>query len=893
MSDIVSNLSPTQEHFLKKYLLEQCLADELHELSEPDCCQKIGFPFSNNSDIDYLAQLPMVRFIFQRFIITFPFLSHNSEANQIRFWQSTVQPFVESFNLKPISTSEERRANVTKRRQVNHKFMSSFLFFYNSTIISPKDLDYFNSDHLKASDSGKIDKLATATNVVDSQLSTTHYLQSLDDFKKMNFHNGLALNVVAVRTNEVSRNKLLFLSFLPSSDPLVRKHEYVINVVRRIDKEEGIYSKHFVSRGYKDFQSLHSKLVRKYPGIGLPLLPLKPKNDLNSILVKEKLRLALRGYLLTVFKFSEVAHLSYFIDFISLEKFDSLLELDQKDYNKRVIQEAKMIETQRQFQQITSIAIKEMSNSLELLKAELIKNPHSLTKIIQEIGTISNIKEMSPLLQTFNEWSKLEVAALFYQSFIALDNSSDWFLKIKRFHRLFPYTLVYGILRVTNPAKIVSKIIDLLLVNMPSLPSWGSLTSGSKSNESRNLLSYIFVSIMDEDLSGNHKELEEIKARIPPDLNTFIQRIEAYSSLSYEEVNHLKDYALENDHDLCLEVLLTNLLTPKLSMTDIELFKIIQSLYECYKNGDMKKGEIYSLLCQYWQLRVKQRDSELFKQLWKEPELTHLIKDFLTTFYHPLMDLFCKCNIHLVFRDFQLFMNDFIELFTELSDSGQYYKTPMEMYNDIKGLLDTHESMFWNFANNIYSKDDKHLFSNITQWLELILVNLRLKQLRPELVTIHFKVDDAKIIDKELFLKQLNGRVSRSLEKRKLVEQFLGNCMALNEKPKENKTFQELIDNQWDELHDQMISGFGGAEDFGLLSDDINELNLKQDGTGESEKELRSRLKQLDEEASKFGTSELDKFIEGFKLQLIELLPRLHTELETVRKKLGETYIDS
>lgn len=878
MGDLVTELTPTQEHFLKKYLLEQCLAEELHELSEPDCCHKIGYPFEvTNGTDDLTTQLPLVRFIFQRFVVTFPFLSHNSEANQIRFWQETVQPFVESFNLKPISTSEERNAHVTKRRQVNQKLLSSLLFFYNSTIISPKDLDYFKSEHLKPSDTGNIEKLSANKK---SKGAAVQFTLSLDDTKRMKFHNNISLNVVAVRRNEVSRNKLIFLSFISSDEPSVARHEYIIHVVHKLGD---IYTKHFVDRGYKDFQSFHTKLLRKYPGIGLPLLPLKPKHDSNPNLAKEKLRLALRGYLMSIVVFSEVANSSIFIDFVSLEKYDNLQKVDEVDYSKRVAQEIRMMETQKQFQLITSIAVKEMSNSLEVFKAELIGNPHSLTKIIGEIGETSNVKKMSPLLQTFNEWSKLEIAALLYQTFIAQDNSSEWLLKIRRFHRLFPYTLVNGILRVTNPAKIVSKIVDLLLVNMPSLPSWGS---SSKPNEARNLLSYMFVSIMDEDLSDNQKELTELKTRIPPDLHNFVDRIESYTSLTYEEVNAIKENALEIKHDLCMEILVTDIIRPSLTVTDTKLYKVIEQLYASYKDGDMKKGEIYLILCQYWQLKVRQRDNELFKQLWKEPELTNLIKDFLTTFYHPLMDLFCKCNIHLVFRDFQYFMDDFMELFTELSNSGQYYKTPIEMYKDIKGLLDKHEHMFWNFANNVYSKDDKHLFFNITQWIELILVNLRFKLDKPELVTIRF-IADEKSVDKELFTKQLNSRVSRSLEKRRLVKEFLASAQSLKVESEGNSTYQEQIDKEWDDLHNEMVSGIA-VEDFGLMGDDVAELNFDNKELGEPEKELRDRLKALDEEVTKVGTSELDKFTDGFKTQIAKMLPQVHEELCTVREKVGD-----
>ena len=36
---LLKQLTPTQEHFLKKYLLEEQLSKELHNFNEPNCCQ--------------------------------------------------------------------------------------------------------------------------------------------------------------------------------------------------------------------------------------------------------------------------------------------------------------------------------------------------------------------------------------------------------------------------------------------------------------------------------------------------------------------------------------------------------------------------------------------------------------------------------------------------------------------------------------------------------------------------------------------------------------------------------------------------------------------------------------------------------------------------------------
>lgn len=131
---LLKQLTPTQEHFLKKYLLEEQLSKELHNFNEPNCCQLLGYPFKsssnkNNQNDELSSKLPLLSFFFKQFLTTFPFITNNSSKNQQDFWQNTLQPFIESFNTKPISHLEEREEKITKRRQVNKNFYQDYYCF--------------------------------------------------------------------------------------------------------------------------------------------------------------------------------------------------------------------------------------------------------------------------------------------------------------------------------------------------------------------------------------------------------------------------------------------------------------------------------------------------------------------------------------------------------------------------------------------------------------------------------------------------------------------------------------------------------------------------------------------------------------------------------------------
>lgn len=74
-----------KRHYLKKELFSLLIADELNFVSEPTNLDHLGSPFveKGKSVIPYeKSQIPVLRFIFKRFILTFPFLDPDSQ-NQL------------------------------------------------------------------------------------------------------------------------------------------------------------------------------------------------------------------------------------------------------------------------------------------------------------------------------------------------------------------------------------------------------------------------------------------------------------------------------------------------------------------------------------------------------------------------------------------------------------------------------------------------------------------------------------------------------------------------------------------------------------------------------------------------------------------------------------------
>ncbi|KAM9886907.1 hypothetical protein OXX79_013938, partial [Metschnikowia pulcherrima] len=122
----------------------------------------------------------------------------NAKTDQIAFWRDTVQPFVESFNTKRVSGSASRRGSVTKRHQVNRQLLRTLLLFYNSMLSSKRELEYLNSDHLKPSDQGKLDKISKTPNSMKMALDAFQTPSGLDDYAQMAYTNNYNVNIVAV-----------------------------------------------------------------------------------------------------------------------------------------------------------------------------------------------------------------------------------------------------------------------------------------------------------------------------------------------------------------------------------------------------------------------------------------------------------------------------------------------------------------------------------------------------------------------------------------------------------------------------------------------------------------------------------------------------------------------
>lgn len=850
-------LSPTQVHFLKKYLLEQQLVKELQILNEPNCCELLGPPFNASESS---PNLPLLTFFFRKFLVTFPLIVKNSPEKQRQFWQDVVEPFVINFNSKQISGSSERRG-VSKRKRANKKLLSVLLLFYNSTLVAGNEMEYLTKDHYKASDTAKLEKF-------DIQNLDRYEIIGLNQFDKMVFVNDIYINIVAVRTVEHEQLRSWF--------KVQRQHnyEFVIQIVLRQGKE---CVNVFVNKYYGQFRTLENELKKELPGAmttKIATLPHKEKHDegedldmdgKSGVLTRERLRLALRGYLRELIKVKEIVKTNAFQLFILTDSTDMTLD-DVEDYKTRVEHETKMLETQKEFQKETLKITTALSGKIESFKSLLIENPNASSDLLEEIGSTRSIKEASSVLQTFNEWAKLEIAATVYHLFLAQDSAAGFYQKCRKLHRWFPYSVVYAILRFTNPMKMILRVVDLLFLSIPRLPTWNKeLREHSKSTGARNLCALMFIAMLNDDLLGNEKEIALLREDLKG-FERYLQRIDNFVASLWQDVQDIKEEALHQQQDYFMTILTSELIGPP---CDARL-RLIQYSYNAFESGgDMEALSLYLNLKQYWQLQVRTKDKELLKQIWEEPEITQLLKTILEVFYNPIMSVFAKSNVHKAFKSAEKMIDEILKVVGEIRDE-QYYLSPLQIYDRIKAVLDEHEDFLWNFLHDVYANDDQQVFLGFIKWAETFLLFVRVKFIDEPAVKLDIEIGD---VDENLFVQQLDAKVRATLEKRRLFKEYY----------EAKKAQQDQIDQDWEKINNSVF-GNVGSDDFGFSADDmddLNNMNLEDEMMGGEhsrlEKMLIAKLKAIE---SSVGTSELDKI--DIEKGVVDVLARLETSMGAV-----------
>ncbi len=140
------------------------------------------------------------------------------------------------------------------------------------------------------------------------------------------------------------------------------------------------------------------------------------------------------------------------------------------------------------------------------------------------------------------------MAATIYHLFLAEDNSPELFAQAKRIHSLIPYTIMKNVIRIANPAMVMSGVLDLFLAQ-----PFGS----------RSLMQRIFSMTLNDGIRGFQRAIDALITKI--DDPVLCDKLRHYTDASEDLKNAVRAEAAADDIDLIVAILRSDAIEPELT----------------------------------------------------------------------------------------------------------------------------------------------------------------------------------------------------------------------------------------------------------------------------------------------------------------------------------------
>jgi hypothetical protein len=317
-------------------------------------------------------------------------------------------------------------------------------------------------------------------------------------------------------------------------------------------------------------------------------------------------------------------------DFLTRDPIE-INEEEMEDIEKRMIMDDKRIQEQKQFYEVARKRAAELDIHMEKFRREIVES-NGLSRLFQEIRVKNSIAELKPEYQKFAEWLRIEVAATIYHLFLAEDNSPELFAQAKRIHSLVPYGMLKNVIRIANPAAVMSGVLDLFLAQ-----PFGA----------RSLLQRIFGMAINDGVNSVQKTIETLgSTKIKDDV--LCAKIKAYVEAEESVKQMIREEAESEKVDVVVSILRSEYIQPELNSQQVE--KVFNA-YVAWNNAvenvrptrcsrttsssrslrsirtnasaqidkDLRQGaELFAHLKQYLKLCLRQRDKLMMLQIIEE-----------------------------------------------------------------------------------------------------------------------------------------------------------------------------------------------------------------------------------------------------------------------------------
>ncbi|GAA5848790.1 hypothetical protein JCM3766R1_005309 [Sporobolomyces carnicolor] len=835
-------LTPLRAHYLKRELVTLEFVKELTTLDSPGALSVLGPPFLPKSRFvdgvpgpapapgspealeeqrseERQLDLPFLRFVFNHFVLSFPFLAGCPPT----FFSHKLQPFVYSFVSRNITSSDEREGD-TKRRKIAGKV--------------EKHLGLVMSAAIKLTENGGREEVvrieddgSTHTGVPASQqeqgalpVKKRGNLTKADT-KEDNF----SINVVSVR-NMVVKGRIKNKS-----------HEEFIVRTRRKGKEDV-----FVARRYGDFVRLAETLRKECVEEDVKGPPAKDKRSVqmqaaaspagsprNSFgdesasgsstpafdastanlpsLARERNRLTLRAYLRHLLANPVLSSSAAFQTFL-LESPISLSPKEEHDILIRDEMDRIREQEANSFKAEVEERVEELESYLRGFREELVKHD-GLSRVFGTIRKTEHVEDLPIEYRKVIEWARISLASTIYQLFLGSDNSSSVFAQMKRMHGLMPYFMLRGILKISNPVAMVRSVLDLFLAR-----PFGSTS----------LLQKMFSSGLNDEVRDLKEDADMVARKIGDE--RLCEKIRQFVEMDKEGQDELRADAAAENLDI-MTVILRSPSAPRLDARMMQRLARCAVAYDEYKyerdqlsdpdddeGPDNDDAWLYEDLHVYRRLVTKARDKEQLIELIFEGSTSELLKDIVTIFYEPLAKVYKAANIADSLSDLQTFLNDLIKTVESAEEAN--LTDPQRTVQIFVDLVARHESRFYHFVHQVHSKGEG-LFDNLMSWIELFINFVR--DGLPSPVSLDFLLPVGGK-EREDVLKEVDAIVEYH-RKLKLAHHQRMTKRLTRGQESERDVDAAFVSSVMDNLH------------IGAVMDDVNDVEAEDASSDEEEEE--------------------------------------------------------
>lgn len=140
-----------------------------------------------------------------------------------------------------------------------------------------------------------------------------------------------------------------------------------------------------------------------------------------------------------------------------------------------------------------------------------------------------------------------------YHLFLAEDNSPELFAQAKRIHSLLPYTLMKNVIRIANPAAVMSGVMDIFVAQ-----PFGS----------RSLLQRIFSMAINDGIKAFDRSIASLAAKIED--QELVDKMRAFTESGEEVKEEVRREAADEDVDIVVAILRSESFGTELRETQVE-----------------------------------------------------------------------------------------------------------------------------------------------------------------------------------------------------------------------------------------------------------------------------------------------------------------------------------